>query len=1111
MSEKLSYEQLEKRVLELEKSESVLKRVVEALEKRIMTLSRPQNDAGSIAFEDLFNLDDIQRLQDEFASATGVASIITHADGTPITRSSNFCRLCNDIIRNTDKGRANCYKSDALIGRLSSGGPTIQPCMSGGLWDAGAAISVGGKHVANWLIGQVRDETQTEEKIREYAREIEADESTMIEAFREVPDMSLDKFGKIAQMLFTLANQLSTTAYQNVQQTRFIIDRKRAEEALRENEAHLRTVIETIPDLVWLKDPDGVYLSCNPKFENFFGAKEKDIIGKTDYDFVDKDLADIFRKHDKAAMAANRPIVNEEFLTYADASHRELFETVKTPMYDSEGKLIGVLGIGRNITERRQAEEALREGEERYRLLFNSANDAVFVHQPHPDGKPTKFLEINDVACRMYGYTREGLMALSPVDLAVAEHKDGARERVKGILSKGHDLFEIIHKTKDDIEFPVEVSAHLFDFRGTPTVLSIVRDITERKQAEQSLRESEIRFKALHNASFGGIAIHDKGIILDCNQGLSEITGYSVTELVGMDGLLLIAEKSRNAVMNNIVTGYEKPYEATGLRKNGEEFPVRIEARNVPYKGKNVRTVEFRDITERKQAEEERDRLISAIEQAAETIVITDSEGMIQYVNPAFEQITGYMREEAIGQNPRLLQSGEHDDAFYKEMWGMLTGGETWRGRITNKRKNGTLYTEEAVISPVRDASGRIVNYVAVKRDITKEMKLEEQLRQAQKMEAIGALAGGIAHDFNNILSPIIGFSEMLMEDLPDSSLDREKVGIIYKAAGRAGGLVKQILSFSRQSEHEKMPVRIQHILKEILKLVRSTIPSSIDITQSIQSDCGLVMADPTQLHQIAMNLITNAYHAVEERSGKIFVQLKETELLNENLVNISLNTGRYAVLSISDTGSGIEPAIKDKIFEPYFTTKKQGKGTGLGLAVVHGIVKEHGGDIAVYSEVSKGTTFNVYLPLMKKTDKTELAEKVEDYSGGDERILLVDDEKSILRLEKQMLERLGYHVTEQNISTDALATFKSNPKAFDLVVTDMTMPNMTGDQLSRELIAIKPDIPVIICTGFSERISKEKAPGLGIKGFLMKPVLKSDMSQMVRKVLDEAKGQASK
>jgi signal transduction histidine kinase/ActR/RegA family two-component response regulator len=405
--------------------------------------------------------------------------------------------------------------------------------------------------------------------------------------------------------------------------------------------------------------------------------------------------------------------------------------------------------------------------------------------------------------------------------------------------------------------------------------------------------------------------------------------------------------------------------------------------------------------------------------------------------------------------------------------------------------------------SPILHIYGAI-SKLTIFRDITETKNMEKRLEQAQRMESIGNLAGGIAHDFNNLLFPIMGISEMLLEDLAPDSQEYENVQVILEAGKRGSGLVKQILAFSRQAEHKMIPVRVQYVLNEALKLSRSTIPINIEITQEVQNDCGLVMADPIQLHQIAMNLITNAYHAVGQTYGRIAVKLKTVEICSDDGESSTLETGHYVMLSVSDDGCGIEPAVMDKIFDPYFTTKEKTKGTGLGLSVVYGIVKQHKGDIKVYSEIGNGSMFKVFLPLMKESVDSSFVDQRQTIKMGTERILIVDDEASIVRVEKQMLERLGYAVTDRISSIEALKTFRANPTDFDLVITDMTMPNMTGDQLAKELIAIRSDIPVIICTGFSESINREKAESAGIKGLLMKPVVKSEMAEMVRKSLNE-------
>ena len=484
-----------------------------------------------------------------------------------------------------------------------------------------------------------------------------------------------------------------------------------------------------------------------------------------------------------------------------------------------------------------------------------------------------------------------------------------------------------------------------------------------------------------------------------------------------------------------------------------------------------------------------------------------NQDGLFKYVNPKFAEIFAYAVDECTnGMHFRQLVHPE-DLAVVEEQVRRRSAGEIdsaqykFRGiKKTGEIVHAEIYGSSLVYQGKPAVIGTIL-------DVTKELEMEKRLAQSQRMEAIGSLAGGIAHDFNNILFPIVGLSELLLEDLPADGPQYENAREILKAGQRGSDLVKQILTFSRQSEQRKMPIRIQQILKEVMKLIRATIPVNIQITQDIQPDCPLVLADPTQIHQIAMNLITNAYHAVGQTKAGISVRLRETELVPHAFPESDLPPGRYALLSVADTGSGIDPLIIDKIFEPYFTTKEEGKGTGLGLAVVYGIVKEHQGDIRLHSDLGKGTKFDVYLPIMAETEETVSIEKREDLARGTERILLVDDEEPIIRLEKQILERLGYHVTERTSSYDALREFAAQPSSFDLLISDMTMPNMTGDQLAREFMAVRPDFPVIICTGFSERLNRENAAAAGIRGFLMKPIVKSEMARMVRKVLDEAYG----
>ena len=380
----------------------------------------------------------------------------------------------------------------------------------------------------------------------------------------------------------------------------------------------------------------------------------------------------------------------------------------------------------------------------------------------------------------------------------------------------------------------------------------------------------------------------------------------------------------------------------------------------------------------------------------------------------------------------------------------------------------------------------------------------ERQLQQVLKIQAIGTLAGGIAHDFNNILFPIVGYTELTMDEVSEDSVAHKNLEEILKAANRAKDLVQQILTFSRQSDQERKPIKVQHIITETLKLLRASIPASIEIVHKIQDDCGPVMGDASQIHQVIMNLCTNAYQAMQDQGGKLELILTEIDIGYEEMIDkIGMQPGRHLRLLVKDQGCGMEASVMDRIFEPYYTTKEQGKGTGLGLSVIHGIIKNHRGDITVKSTPGKGTVFQVYLPLIEDLDLAAELEPADGVTKGEERILLVDDEEQIVAMERQILENLGYRVTARTDSQEALKVFAQHPQNFDLVITDMTMPYMTGDQLAQKMLDIEPDIPVILCTGFNELITEEKALAMGIQKFVMKPIVKHDLATTIRSVLD--------
>jgi PAS domain S-box-containing protein len=630
----------------------------------------------------------------------------------------------------------------------------------------------------------------------------------------------------------------------------------------------------------------------------------------------------------------------------------------------------------------------------------------------------------------------------------------------------------------------------------------------EHKKSEEALLESEEKYRELFNNLPDILFQTDvNGNLIMASPSFEKVLGYPVKEALNLNVAvdIYVDPEQRSDLLNRLQRdGSVRGFEAQLKRKDGSVIWGAVNSRFYFDKNGDVAGTHglVRDITLEKDAAEEQARLSTAIEQAAELIIITDSDGVVLYVNPAFESATGYSRREIIGKNPKLLKSGFHDDTFYKNMWNTISSGRVWKGHLTNRRKNGTLYEEEATISPIRNTAGDIINFVGVKRDVTHEVALENQLIQAQKMESIGTLAGGIAHDFNNILSAIIGYSEMALLDVGGAEV-QEHLKKVLKAGERAKDLVNQILTFSRQSTIELKPIMVLPIVKETLKLLRASLPASIEIRQDLVSR-STIIADPTQIHQVMMNLCTNASHAMRNSGGTLSIELKDVNIDSRgSMGQPDLSPGKYLLLTVGDTGEGIPREIMSRIFDPFYTTKEKGKGTGMGLSVVHGIVTGCGGNISVESKAAEGTRFSVYLPRIEMEEK-EVVVTGTELLFGNERILFVDDEDIIADLGGQMLKRLGYQADVETDSAMALERFRNDPSGYDLVITDMTMPKMTGDILARQLMAIRPDIPIILCTGYSERITEEKATAMGIRGFLMKPLVMEQIAKTIRNVLDQ-------
>jgi PAS domain S-box-containing protein len=516
------------------------------------------------------------------------------------------------------------------------------------------------------------------------------------------------------------------------------------------------------------------------------------------------------------------------------------------------------------------------------------------------------------------------------------------------------------------------------------------------------------------------------------------------------------------------------------------------------------------DITEDKRLQDERARLVTAIEQTDESVLITDPEGVILYVNPAFERASGYSSAEVLGRKPRILRSGAHEPAFYENLWQTIRRGEIWHGLFINRRKDGAIYEEQAVISPVRNGEGATINYVALKRNVTNERLLERQLRQAQKMEAIGQLAGGVAHDFNNLLQVIGGYTEMALAVLPPEDKAARQLELGRGAIGRAARLVRQLLMFGRQQVGQPETIDLNNVVADMLKMLRRLIGENIDLILKPGYKPQMVYADPGQMEQVIMNLCVNARDAMPD-GGRVTIETSGVTLDASFCTDHPwAHPGEYVLISVSDTGVGIPIDMQEHIFEPFYSTKEVGKGTGLGLATVYGIIHQHRGAVQVYSEAGKGATFRIYLPAVdgEAEASTPLSnERPEDIPGGTETILIAEDDELVRELAVELLVQKGYHVLAASDGVEAMELFEQHQDRIGLVLADVVMPRASGRALCEYVVARRPHLPVVFCSGYSRDVLKDKLLGGEERTLIHKPYNRVTLLKRVREALDAAHG----
>jgi two-component system, cell cycle sensor histidine kinase and response regulator CckA len=770
------------------------------------------------------------------------------------------------------------------------------------------------------------------------------------------------------------------------------------------------------------------------------------------------------------------------------------------------GSPVKLRGFMLDITERKQAEQALAEAILRQEEAVKAGNVGLWDWNLRtqevyysPEWKAQIGYEDHEIGNTF----EEWESRVHPEDLGPT------LERIKAFLDgkeSGYQVeFRFRHKNGNYLWILAQASI-LRDENGQPfRTLGSHVDITRRKTAEEELQKNQETMSALLNASSDAAFMMDRqGVLLAFNEELARrmktphenLKGMSLYDLLPAD----VAKGRKERVDQVIASGEPVRFvdERQGIIIDNSFYPL------FDSRGQVTRVAVFgRDITGQKATEAERERLIAAIEQAVEIIVITDLDGTIEYVNPAFETTTGYSREEAIGQNPRILKSGQQDQVYYQDLWQTITRGETWEGRMVNRRKDGSLYTEDATISAVRNSEGEIIHFVAVKRDITQFLELEKQYQQSQKMESIGQLAGGVAHDFNNLLQVINGGTYMAMDDLEPEHPARDSLEQVAKAGERAAILVGQLLAFSRRQILRPESLELNEVIAGLLKMLGRVIGEHIRLEFVRGHEVGRINADRGMIEQVLMNLCVNARDAMPG-GGSLTIETRNA-YLNEAFCRAhpGIQPGRYAMMQITDTGCGMDEKTLEKVFEPFFTTKEPGKGTGLGLATVYGIIQQHNGMVVPQSAPGRGTTFEIYLPISEESEQPVETGEAVAFSGGTETILLAEDDESVQLVSKSILERAGYTVLTANDGREAVEVFCRKADEIALALLDVVMPQLGGREAFERMRALRPDLKALFASGYSEdTIHTNFVLDEGIS-LLQKPYAPNTLLQRVRQALD--------
>jgi PAS domain S-box-containing protein len=889
--------------------------------------------------------------------------------------------------------------------------------------------------------------------------------------------------------------------------TREITERKAALEALRLREEQYRAIFEGSADALVLWSRDVRIVDVNAAFTSIYGYTRDEIIGSTFGDRLPTlDVARRIRMMHRALEGHTGHLETRTIRKNGEAFDVEI--RYLPILHRGEPH---VLAIARDITERRRAEEALRTSEEQYRAIFNASADALVLWDSQ-----LNIVDVNPAFERIYGMTRDLVVTRGYPTSMPPEYVEQRLQLVRrAIEGETQELITRAHRG-DGSSFEVELRVIPIRHRGEPHALAMARDITERKRAEERLRASEERYRLLFEMESAAIVLVDAETLklVDANLAAAQVYGYSREELLGMTAVDLSAEPQETAPSIRDSHGALNIPLRWHRRKNGEVFPVEITANRLALNGREIVLASIREITERKRAEQalrDSEAQYRAIFNAsADALVLRDADFRIVDVNATYEAMSGFPREAVLGLDRVIANPPEVAQAI-RELHGRALAGEPIVFETTLLRRDGARYNLELRGVPIQHRGAQHVLYMG--RDVTdrthaeqERRELESQLRQAQKMEAIGHLTGGIAHDFNNILTSVMGYLALAAER-PAAEADPKLQSHLEQAqqsCHRARDLIQQMLTFSRGRRGEPRPVALRPLLDESARMLRATLPTSLDLVTTVEGD-PIALVDPVQAHQVLLNLCINARDSMSE-VGRIGVGARRTSMPTTTCSSCRRQfSGDFVELAVTDTGAGIPPGVIDRMFEPFFTTKDIGQGTGMGLAIVHGVVHDHAGHLLVDSTPGTGTTFRILLPLAAPSldaVATISDERVARRTPLEGRLLLVEDEQAVLGFMRELLEGWGLSVVAARDPADALRWFSLEPDRFDVVLTDHSMPGMTGLDLARQLLAQRPGLPVVMYSGRSDLLNAEAVRAEGIRAMLPKPVDPGALQAALRAVL---------